>query len=220
VSAADGPGSGPVSGPVSGDGEYDVDVILDQVADGRHHAFDIVVARYGGRVRRYLRQTVGDDAALEDLSQEVFVRIFRGANSRRRRGAFPLWLFRVARSIAVDHVRRTQTDRRTRAGWQPQFEARQQAMQTPLEQAETSELERQFRSVIEAVPEEFRTPFLLREQESMSYEQIAEVLDCSIKTVSTRIFRARQRLRGLLASFVAADGPPSRSADQEGKVSR
>ena len=180
------------------------DEILDLVEAGHLHAFDLIVTRHGGRVRRYVRQTVGSDPALDDLTQEVFVRIFRGVDKRRRVGAFPVWLYRVARSVAVDHVRRSQAYRRIRAGAQERLESAGNEVATPLECAEVREFEQQFREALEEVPEEFRTPFLLREQEDMSYEQIAEVLDCPVKTVSTRIFRARRRLRGLLAPFLPA----------------
>lgn len=191
----------PVTAAAADSGPDD-DEILDLVAAGRHHAFDLVVTRHGGRVRRYLRQTLGNDPALDDLTQDVFVRVFRGAKGRRRRGTFRVWLYRVARNIAVDHIRHTQVDRRVRAGFEEQMLAAEAATESPLERVELLEFESEFRTALEEVPEEFRTPFLLREQEQMSYEQIAEVLDSSVKTISTRIYRARNRLRGLLASYL------------------
>jgi len=188
--------------PAPADTGPDDDEILDLVAAGRHHAFDLLVTRHGGRVRRYLRQTLGNDPALDDLTQDVFVRVFRGAQGRRRRGTFRVWLYRVARNIAVDHIRHTQVDRRVRAGVEEQLLAAEAATESPLDRVELLEFESEFRTALEEVPEEFRTPFLLREQEQMSYEQIAEVLDSSVKTISTRIYRARNRLRGLLASHL------------------
>lgn len=188
--------------PAPADTGPDDDEILDLVAAGRHHAFDLVVTRHGGRVRRYLRQTVGDDPALDDLTQDVFVRVFRAASERKKRGSFRGWLYRIARNVAVDHIRHTQVDRRMRANAEEQAKVAPPRTVGPLEHVELQEFSTEFRVALLEVPEEFRTPFLLREQEQMSYEEIADALDSSVKTISTRIFRARNRLRGLLASFL------------------
>lgn len=190
--------------PVPADSGPDDDEVLDLVAAGRHHAFDLVVTRHGGRVRRYLRQTVGDDPALDDLTQDVFVRVFRAAGDRRERGSFRGWLYRIARNVAIDHIRHTNVNRRTLAGAEEQVKAAPPCAPSPLDSVQLREFQDELQTALQSVPEEFRTAFLLREQEQMSYEEIAETLNASVKTVSSRIFRARSRLRGLLASFLPA----------------
>lgn len=177
------------------------DQILDLVASGRHHAFDLLIARYGTKVRRYLRQVVGHDAPLDDLTQEVFVRVFRESGNRTQTGTFASWLYRVARHLGVDHVRR-EAARKRAMGHVEDVAARRPAPPSPSAAVESREFQDHLRVALGQLKEEFRTPFILREQEGMSYEEIAEVLDISPKTVSTRIHRARTRLRGLLQPWL------------------
>jgi len=180
------------------------DEILDLVAGGRHHAFDLLVTRYGARVRRYLRQVAGVEAPVDDLTQEVFVRVFREAG-RRRGGTFAAWLYRVARHLAVDHLRH-EAARKRAMGQVEDSAARAPEAPLPSASLEAREFREHLDAALGRLPEEFRTAFLLREQEGMSYEEIGEVLEISPKTVSTRIHRARTRLRGLLQPWLRRGG--------------
>ena len=195
----------PKPGPRGGVESPSDEEILDLVADGRHHAFDLIVARYGARVRRYLRQVAGSFAPLDDLTQDVFVKAFREAGNRSGKGTFAAWLYRVARHRAVDHVRREQARRRA-MGHVQDAEMRRPAAPSPSANLEAAEFQHRLEDALAQLNEEFRTAFLLREQEGMSYEEIAEVLEISPKTVSTRIHRARTRLRRLLQPWLT-DGP-------------
>lgn len=178
--------------------------ILDLVAAGRLHAFDVLVSRYGARIRRYLGQLLGPDAAIDDLAQETFVKVFRRVRSYDRARSFPVWLFRVAHNEGLDHLRREQARRRALRGLQEADGPVLRTVGTPLRELEANEFREHLDRALRELPETFRAPFLLRENEGLSYEEIGEIVGASAKTVSTRIHRARLRLRGLLASFLGA----------------
>lgn len=154
-------------------------------------------------MRRYIGQVAGRDAPADDLTQDVFVRVFKEAGARRRAGSFPAWLYRVARHRAVDHIRREHAHRRA-IDRVEDAAAQRTPPASPLASLEAREFKECLDEALAQLPEAFRTAFLLREQEGMSYEEIAEVLDTSPKTVSTRIHRARLKLRGLLQPWLGA----------------
>ena len=174
------------------------DQLLEMTLGGREHAFDILVARHGPRVRRLLRRLTGSSDEAEDLTQEVFIRVYKGASRRRLKTNFRVWLYRITRSVAIDFIRRERTRRRARA--------RRVEPRRPAPEAMAPLLAREFRERLDAalarLPEAFRTAFVLREIEEMSYAEIAAVLRTSEKTVSTRLHRARLRLRAELADLI------------------
>lgn len=180
----------------------DEDLVL-RVSWGQDHAFDLLVARYGGRLQAFLRHLVGDEGAAEDLCQDVLVKILRHAGDRAPTTAFSVWLFRIARNHGLNHLRSRRIHDRALSLLKSTLHARVAGRsRSPLDHAEEREFDRQLDREIGRLPEELRTAFLLRERESMTYEQIAVVQGTTPKTVSTRIHRARVRLRDAMAPWL------------------
>jgi RNA polymerase sigma-70 factor, ECF subfamily len=185
-------------------------VLLRALAGGRGHAFDLLVARHGPRVRSYVGQLVGDRAQAEDLTQDVFVKLLTGIGAFDPDRGLVVWLLRVARNEALDHLRRAKLHQRlvarARAGvGRLARRARRQPIR-PDEELERREFYLALERALAGLPEAQRSVFLLRERGGLSYGEIGEVMDCSPKTVSTRLHRARSALREVLGEHLE-DGP-------------
>jgi len=188
------------------------DVVIAAVAAGKPHAFDVLVARWGPRVGAYLRHVVGEPAWVDDLTQEVFVKVHDHLHEREPNASFAVWLFRIARNTALDFERRRRLHARTleSAGKGRGPLARLLARRrppTPLAELESREFAVALELALAELPEPQRTVFLLREREELAYEEIAAVVGCPAKTVSTRLARARAYLRRRLAGFLEGPQP-------------
>ncbi len=188
------------------------DALVARVALGEEPAFRELAQRWGARVRDYVRHVSGDPAAADDLLQEVLVRLFRAAPTRDPSQPFAVWLFCLARHVAVSHLR----SRAARGRLLQAVSAGSHALlarfqrgeaPAPLRMVADREFAAAFDAALRTLPEEFRSVFLLRQREGLSYEEIAAVVGIPAKTVSTRLVRARERLRRELAPF--ADEPRS-----------
>lgn len=196
--------------------KIDDELILQLLRRGDFRAIDLLAKNYGGRILGFVDNILQDTAASEDICHDVFVKLFERHIDCRDVGAFSTWIFRIARNMALDRLRRNEIHRRVlrnieksqlaNGGLRPSREL----TPNPLEQMEQAEMRAKFEDALLALPEHFRTIFVLREKEEMSYTQIAEVCDITEKTVSTRLFRARRELRDLLQPYLdgkKAGGP-------------
>jgi RNA polymerase sigma-70 factor, ECF subfamily len=174
--------------------------LIERVARGQNHAFDLLVARHGARLHGFLRHILEDDFAAEDVAQEVLVKVLLKARDRDPGSRFAVWLFCVARNEAYDYLRR----RRTRSKVVAALSALGSGMRSlfhgasPSAGLEADEFRRDFELALTELPPEQREVFLLREREGLEYDEIATVVGIPAKTVSTRLFRAREKLRNSL----------------------
>lgn len=191
----------------------DFDALLDAelmqlLVHGEDRALVPLVDRYGSRVRTYLGHVTRDGTWADDLTQEVFVRVYESAATYDPRFAFQVWIFRIARNLSVDLLRRQSTQRKLKVALEERVAEgerqaiRQRAASSPLQGLVDLEFAEHFERALKRLPEIFRSVFVLREVEGLSYEEIAEVVDASPKTVSTRLHRARLQLRKHLAPYL------------------
>ena len=167
--------------------------LIARAASEEAGAVEELVDRFGDRLCSYLMRIVRDRAWAEDLAQEVFLRALQQAHRYDENWPVQVWLFRIARNLALDLLR-SEAGHRTRAQTQPMPIDAPAAITT----AEHREFQIALEAALQELPEEFRSVFLLREGECLSYDAIGEVLGISIKTVSSRLHRARQQLRAVL----------------------
>jgi RNA polymerase sigma-70 factor (ECF subfamily) len=174
--------------------------LIAAVLDGGEDAFRRLVERYEERITRLLMRFVRDRFAVEDLLQEVFVKVFRKLHTFNQDSALYTWIYRISVNAATDYLDR-QSRRRLRlvsdvtVVEQDNREAGHGGAAEPLIE---EELRRVTREVLETLPEKYRTILVLREYQDLSYTEMAEVLDCSIGTVESRLFRARKRFKEAL----------------------
>lgn len=142
---------------------------------------------------RFLESLLGNSAAAQDIAQESFMRLFRENVKNIKPGEARFWLFRVARNLALNELRNV----RRRSGFFGKVLETfySPSRPTPAESFEQEEQVRLTLEMLQALPEHQRAVLLLREQEAMSYGEIAEVLNISESKVKADIFRARNALR-------------------------
>ncbi|MFO1054978.1 MAG: sigma-70 family RNA polymerase sigma factor [Planctomycetota bacterium] len=175
-------------------------VLVDRVADGDHASLEVLVLRHGGRVANFLSHLLEDRSWVDDLVQEVFVRLCLRARSYDPRWPLPVWLLRIARNLAVDLMRRERARLRAHRGAAER--TRDEVAPAADRHAQDRELGVALGAALRRLPEAFRTAFVLREIEVLHYEEIAAIMGTSEKTVSTRLHRARSRLREILGEYL------------------
>jgi RNA polymerase sigma-70 factor (ECF subfamily) len=192
--------------------EGDADALLvARVKQGDVRAFEMLVVKYQRRIERLIGRMVRDADLVQDIAQESFIRAYRAIPQFRGESAFYTWLYRIAVNTAkkalVDLKRDPLVTESALAGREEDEETSR--VENELSDGETpealmasKEIAAAVNSAIEALSEDLRQAITLREIEGLSYEEIAEVMNCPIGTVRSRIFRAREaiaaRLRPLL----------------------
>lgn len=189
-------------------GERAVDLeLVRRVQRGDRIAFDLLVQKYQHRIAHLVGRYVRDPEEVEDVVQEAFIKAYRGLANFRGESAFYTWLYRIAINTAKNHLvsaGRRVPDQGVDASEAEQYDSGTllQETDTPERQVLTNEIEAAVYGAIDSLPAELKEAITLRELEGLSYEEIAEVMDCPIGTVRSRIFRAREtidnRLRPLL----------------------
>lgn len=194
-----------------GDREID-QLLVERAQRGDKHAFELLVAKYQRKLARLLSRFIRDAAEVEDVSQEAFIKAYRALPSFRGESAFYTWLYRIgintAKNYLVAQGRRAPTvtvyDNEEAEGFEGGDELRD--VNTPENALMSKEIAQTVNSAVEALPEELRTAITLREIEGLSYEDIAEVMNCPIGTVRSRIFRAREAISGKLRPLLDTQG--------------
>lgn len=192
-------------------GEREVDQALVRRAQaGDKHAFELLVAKYQRKLARLVSRFVRDPAEVEDVVQEAFIKAYRALPSFRGDSAFYTWLYRIgintAKNYLVSQGRRAPTSTSFDAAESEGFDEaeRLRDVETPEAMLLSKEIGETVNKAVEALPDDLRTAITLREIDGLSYDEIAEVMNCPIGTVRSRIFRAREaiaeKLRPLLGT--------------------
>ncbi|BAD39166.1 RNA polymerase ECF-type sigma factor [Symbiobacterium thermophilum IAM 14863] len=174
---------------------------------GDMDAFAALVERHKGRVYRTLYQVVGDAADAQDLAQEVFVKVFRNLGSYRGDAAFTTWLHRVTLNVAFDWLRARKRRPLTVPLEPPPGEEEHRQADLPSPEAGPEELtlreerRRRLRDAIDRLSPDYKEVVLLYHFYHLSYQQIADRLGVPVRTVETRLYRARANLKRMLVSW-------------------
>jgi len=175
--------------------------LVQQCLRGEGPAWEELVKRHTRRVFNLCYRFTGNSAESEDLSQEVFLRIYRTLPSYRpAEGTFPTWLSSVTRNLLVDHYRRTKRDRQTDSieDAMPKLEEKHSAARTPDRLALASELSGQLQTALGRLSPELREAVILRDLQQLEYGEIRTVLQVPEGTVKSRINRGRIELARVL----------------------
>ncbi len=170
--------------------------LVARVQKGDKRSFDLLVLKYQHKVLSLVRRYVKDHAEAEDVAQEAFVKAYRAIGNFRGDSAFYTWLYRIAVNTAKNFLdarkRRPASDVDIDEVGDFAFSEFLRVEETPESLLATQDLHRVVEKALAALPEELRKALLLREFDGLSYEEIAETMDCPIGTVRSRIFRARE----------------------------
>jgi len=180
--------------------------LVERVKRGDKRAFDVLVLKYQhkivGLVSRYLR----DQDEILDVTQEAFIKAYRALPRFRGDSAFYTWLYRIAINTAKNHLvsksrRPPDTDVDIDQGEFQNDSAVLRDIENPENSLATEQLEAVVYKAIDDLPEELKVAVTLREVEGVSYEEIAEVMQCPVGTVRSRIFRAREAIEKKIAGI-------------------
>ena len=178
--------------------------LVTELQAGSETAFDWLVTHYHGPVYNLILSMLGDVADAADGTQEVFLKAFRGIRSFRQGSSLKTWLYRIAIREALNHKRWFKRHLQKNVSIDAEPEEGHAAIEiedlaaTPFEQFAAHEIQAAVQSALQEIPEVFRSAVILRDLEGLSYEEIAEVLECSSGTVKSRILRGRRALKDLL----------------------
>jgi RNA polymerase sigma-70 factor (ECF subfamily) len=190
--------------------ELDPDAALMlRVKQGDATAFAALVEKYKQPVMNLAWRTLRDETEAEDLAQNVFVQAWKSAERYQATAKFSTWLFTIARNLCLNEIRRrtrhpaeSLDQTREDDGEQPLFQVEDKRLAAAPDELLRGELERKVDEALAALPENQRLALALCKQEELSYEEIAEVLDCSLSATKSLIHRARETLKARLKPYL------------------
>lgn len=178
-----------------------------RVQKGDKAAFDLLVLKYQSKVFAIVSRFIRDQDEVADVSQEAFIKAYRALANFRGESQFYTWLYRIAVNTAKNYL--VAKSRRPPAADVDVADAEYYSgseylkdLGTPESHLLRDELESLISKVIAELPEDLRTAVSLREYEGMSYEEIADIMDCPVGTIRSRIFRARESIDKKVADLV------------------
>jgi RNA polymerase sigma-70 factor, ECF subfamily len=179
--------------------ELDEKKLIQLAQAGDEKAFAYLVKAYQSRVMKIISRYVDDYSETQDLVQETFIKVFSGLERFRGESQFYTWLYRIAINTAKNHlIKKSHTvptlDVNVDEEASNHFKTFFKEFSNPENELQSQELQQQFYQLLEEMPEELRITLLLRDLEGLSYEDIADIFDCPIGTIRSRIFRAREFL--------------------------
>jgi RNA polymerase sigma-70 factor (ECF subfamily) len=177
--------------------------------DGDRRAFEMLVDRYQRRLLNFVYRTIGDRERAEDLVQEVFIRVHRHLHRFDQSKKFSTWIYTIASNLAKNELRnRSRNPLVLFQAIRKDDDVEQRPLQFEDRHSRPDDLfrKRHLRELVEwtvaQLPEHHRIVFVLRELEGKTYEEIAEITDCNLGTVKSRLNRARARFAQIVAPHV------------------
>ena len=177
----------------------DAELIVKAIG-GREEGFEELVHRYQRPIVGYIYRMLGDYDASLDVSQEVFIKVYKSLEKYSSEYKFSTWLYRIAHNATIDHIRRNSQNLQSLetesedGAYQMQLES---SLPTPEQNQERKEWKSEIESVVKCLPSAYRQLILLRHTQELSYDEIAEVTNLPLGTVKNRLFRAREMMRGI-----------------------
>ncbi len=162
--------------------------LIKRFNEGEKEVFRILINRHKEKVRNIVFITLSEIDAIDDISQEVFITVFKNLKNFRYESQFTTWLYRITINKCKDYLRKKRV-RRIFSSVDEDYDYRS------AEIDENNDVRMIVRNAIDKLPDKLRIPMILRDIEGLSYQEISESLDLDLGTVKSRIFRARESLR-------------------------
>ena len=176
------------------------------VSRGDTNAFEELIERHQSLVAGTVARMLSSNSDVEDIAQQVFIRVWKSARRYVPRAKFTTWLLKITRNLVFNELRRTKRHAHVPLQSEPGAEdppLKDETNLAPDASLLESELQRTIEEAILQLPETQRLALVLRRYEQLSYEQIAEVLDLSVPAVKSVLFRARSELRSRLSKYLS-----------------
>ncbi|MHB8581116.1 MAG: RNA polymerase sigma factor [Ignavibacteriaceae bacterium] len=169
--------------------------LIKRFIDGDESTFNLLVLRHKEKVRNIIYLTLNNHELVDDIAQDVFITVYKNLKRFRFESQFTTWLYRITINKCKDHLRKI----KIRSIFTPiKDEEEDFGYSTSPEEKDVAEI---VRKAIDQLPDKLKIPLLLKDIEGLSYQEIAESIQCEIGTVKSRIFRAREGLRNILKPY-------------------
>ncbi|HUX61259.1 MAG TPA: sigma-70 family RNA polymerase sigma factor [Ignavibacteriaceae bacterium] len=169
--------------------------LIKRFIDGDESTFNLLVVRHKEKVRNIIYLTLNNHELVDDIAQEVFLTVYKNLGRFRFESQFTTWLYRITINKCKDHLRKI----KIRSIFTSiKDEEEDFGYSTSPDEKDVAEI---VRKAIDQLPEKLKIPLLLKDIEGLSYQEIAESIQCEIGTVKSRIFRAREGLRNILKPY-------------------
>jgi RNA polymerase sigma-70 factor (ECF subfamily) len=185
-------------------------VLMLRVKRGDRAAFTGLVEKYKQPVMNFIYRSLRDETEAEDLAQNVFLQVYKSRSRYKQTAKFSTWLFTIARNLCLNELRRrsrhaAESIEETHAENedQPQRQYEDKSQMAPPEKLLQGELAQKIEEALAELPENQRSAILLCRQEDLSYEEIADVLDCSLSATKSLIHRGRETLKEKLKRYLS-----------------
>jgi RNA polymerase sigma-70 factor, ECF subfamily len=175
------------------------------VAGGDTTAFEQLIERHQALVAGTVARMLGSNSEVEDIAQQVFIRVWKSAGRYVARAKFTTWLLKITRNLVFNEMRRAKRHPHLPVQIEPEVDEiplKDEAAATPDATLLQAELQASIEKAITLLPETQRMALVLRRYEELSYEEIADVLDLSVPAVKSLLFRARTELRERLRDYL------------------
>jgi RNA polymerase sigma-70 factor (ECF subfamily) len=175
------------------------------VARGDTAAFEELIERHQALVIGTVARMLGSNSDVEDIAQQVFIRVWKSAGRYVPRAKFTTWVLKITRNLVFNELRRSKRRALVPIQTDPnaeEIQLKDEAAQSPDASLLETELQQAIDKAIAELPETQRMAVILRRYQDLSYEQIGDVLDLSVPAVKSVLFRARTELRGRLAHYL------------------
>jgi RNA polymerase sigma-70 factor (ECF subfamily) len=184
-------------------------VLMLRVKRGDRAAFTELVEKYQQPVMNFIQRTLRDETEAEDLAQNVFLQVYKSRARYQQTAKFSTWLFTIARNLCLNEIRRrsrhpAESLEESHADHedQPRHQLEDHGVVSPPEQLLQGELAQKIADAVAGLPENQRSAILLCRQEELSYEEIAEILGCSLSATKSLIHRGRETLKEILKPYL------------------
>src|SRR5579872_279882 len=194
--------------------------LVSELQAGSESAFDWLVTYYHAPVYNLILSMLGDTADAADGTQEVFLKAFKGIRSFRQGSSLKTWLYRIAIREALNHKRWFKRHLQKNVSIDAEPDEGHAAIEiedlalTPFDQFAAHEIQSAVQNALQQIPDVFRSAVIQRDLEGLAYEEVAEVLECSVGTVKSRILRGRRALKDLLEPLLNEHPAASRQAER------
>jgi len=190
-------------------------LLVERAVAGDQRAFELLVIKYQRRIERLIGRMVRDTKLVEDIAQETFIRAYRALHQFRGDAQFYTWLYRIAVNTAKRFLLKLKNDP---AVFQSSLQASDEDDETFQRRSEPStdetpesvlaakEIGQAVNAALEALPDDLKQALTLREMDGLSYEEIADVMNCPSGTVRSRIFRAREAVSARIKPMLDKQG--------------
>ena len=187
--------------------------LVEKVKSGDKRAFDLLVLKYQPKILGLVARYVKDSHEVQDVTQEAFIKAYRALPRFRGDSAFYAWLYRIAINTAKNHLvargrRPPGSDVDIEDAEHYEAGGALRDGENPENQLFSEELRRVVNRAIDELPDDLRTAVTLREFDGLSYEEIAEIMECPVGTVRSRIFRAREAIDKRVQAQIDGENAP------------